>query len=179
MVSAYIEITPFDVVKYEIDKSTGYLKVDRPQQTSSSPPTLYGFVPQTYCADRVRDLCPNATAGDGDPVDVCVISERPIERADILMTARVVGGLQMLDQGEADDKIVAVLDRDPFWTDARDIVELPEAMVNRLVHYFETYKLTDKADGEKAAIQRVYGREHAYRVIEAAIADYQEHFGGD
>ena len=111
MVTAYIEITPFDVIKYELDKPTGYIKVDRPQQTSSSPPTLYGFIPRTYCAERVADLCPDALRGDGDPLDICVISERAIDRADITLTATVVGGLQMLDGDEADDKIIAVLNR--------------------------------------------------------------------
>lgn len=174
MITAYIEITPFDVVKYEVDKPTGYLKVDRPQQTSSSPPTLYGFIPRTYAGERVRDLCPGATVGDGDPMDVCVISERPIDRADILLTARVVGGLQMLDGGEADDKIVAVLAKDPVWAGVQDLVELPEALIDRLAHYFETYKLRPDSDVAEVAIQRRYGREHAYRVIEASMEDYQE-----
>lgn len=175
MVTAYIEITPFDVVKYEVDKPTGYLKVDRPQQTSSSPPTLYGFIPRTYAGDRVRDLCPGATRGDGDPMDVCVISERPIDRADILLTARVVGGLQMLDGGEADDKIIAVLAKDPIWAQVEDLVELPEALIDRLSHYFETYKLHPGSEAD-VTIQRRYGREHAFRVIEASIEDYRESF---
>ncbi|MFN7146293.1 MAG: inorganic diphosphatase, partial [Myxococcota bacterium] len=109
---AYVEITPFDQVKYEVDKPTGYLKVDRPQRTASLPPTLYGFLPRTYCGDDVAALCPTADKGDGDPLDVCVISERPIARADILLNVRVVGGLRMVDAGEADDKIVAVLHED-------------------------------------------------------------------
>lgn len=176
MVTAYIEITPFDVVKYEVDKPTGYLKVDRPQMTSSSPPTLYGFIPQTYAGDRVRDLCPGAVSGDGDPLDVCVISERPIDRADILLTARVVGGLQMVDHGEADDKVIAVLAKDPIWGDVQDLVELPAALVNRLVHYFETYKITGD-EVPPVSIQRRYGREHAFRVIEASMQDYLETYG--
>lgn len=175
MVTAYVEITPFDVVKYEIDKPTGYLKVDRPQQTSSSPPTLYGFIPRTFAGARVRDLCPGAASGDGDPMDVCVISERPIDRADILLTVRVVGGLQMLDGGEADDKIVAVLVKDPLWADVQDLVELPPALIDRLAHYFETYKLYRGSEAD-VAIQRRYGREHAFRVIEASMDDYREHF---
>jgi inorganic pyrophosphatase len=175
MVTAYVEITPFDVVKYEIDKPTGYLKVDRPQQTSSSPPTLYGFIPRTFAGGRVRDLCPGAASGDGDPMDVCVISERPIDRADILLTVRVVGGLQMLDGGEADDKIVAVLVRDALWADVQDLVELPPALIDRLAHYFETYKLYRGSEAD-VTIQRRYGREHAFRVIEASMDDYREHF---
>lgn len=176
MITAYIEITPFDVVKYEVDKPTGYLKVDRPQRTSSSPPTLYGFIPRTFAGDAVRDLCPGAVSGDGDPMDVCVISERPINRADILLTARVVGGLQMLDGGEADDKVVAVLAQDPIWADVQDLVELPEALIGRLAHYFETYKLRPGTDAD-VSIRRRYGREHAYRVIEASMDDYRDRFG--
>ena len=83
VVDAYIEITPFDAVKYEIDKRTGYLRVDRPQRTSSQPPALYGFVPQTYCGERVRRLSPSAETGDGDPLDVCVVCERPIPRLQV------------------------------------------------------------------------------------------------
>jgi inorganic pyrophosphatase len=176
MITAYIEITPFDVVKYEVDKPTGYLKVDRPQQTSSSPPTLYGFIPRTYAGERVRALCPGAASGDGDPMDVCVISERPIDRADILLTARVVGGLQMVDGGEADDKIVAVLAKDPIWAEVQDLVELPPALIDRLAHYFSTYKLRPDSEANEVIIQRRYGREHAYRVIEASMDDYAESF---
>lgn len=175
MVHAYIEITPFDVVKYEVDKPTGYLKVDRPQQTSSSPPTLYGFIPRTYAGERVRAMCPGATAGDGDPMDVCVISERPIDRADILLTARVVGGLQMIDGGEADDKIVAVLAKDPVWAGVEDLAELPHALIDRLTHYFETYKLFPGSDAE-VTIQGRYGRDHALDVVRASMEDYAETF---
>ena len=93
IVHAYIEITPFDLVKYEIDKVTGYLRVDRPQRTSSQPPTLYGFIPRTYCGRRVHALSPEAERGDGDPLDICVISEGPSTRAEVILNARVVGGL--------------------------------------------------------------------------------------
>jgi len=74
IVNAYIEITPFDFIKYEVEKSTGYLKVDRPHRTSSQPPSLYGFIPKTYCGERVRALSPNSKKGDGDPLDICIIS---------------------------------------------------------------------------------------------------------
>jgi inorganic pyrophosphatase len=92
IVHSYIEITPFDLVKYEVDKGTGYLRVDRPQQTSSQPPTLFGFIPRTYCGNRVNDLCPASEGADGDPLDICVVSERPITRAEVIVDARVVGG---------------------------------------------------------------------------------------
>ncbi|MCB0092289.1 MAG: inorganic pyrophosphatase [Caldilineaceae bacterium] len=175
-VHAYIEITPFDLVKYEIDKVTGYVRVDRPQRTSSQPPALYGFIPRTYCGERVTVLSPNAARGDGDPLDICVISERPINRAEVILNARVVGGLQMVDGGEADDKIIAVLENDNVWGDAHDLSDIPEILVERLRHYFATYKLIP---GKPAniSIDMVYGHEHAIKVVEASMEDYDEEYG--
>jgi len=177
VVTAYIEITPYDLVKYEIDKPTGFLRVDRPQRTSSTPPTLYGFIPRTFCDRRVAALSPEAGRGDGDPLDICVFSERPIDRAEILLDARVVGGLRMIDDDEADDKIVAVLRDDPIWDGVRDISELPPALIHRLRHYFTTYKL---GPGQKPGepIRAVYGRERALEVVAAALEDYRDRFGG-
>lgn len=177
LVNAYIEITPFDLVKYEIDKTTGYLRVDRPQRTSSQPPSLYGFVPRTYCGERVRALSPSADRGDGDPLDICVLSERPINRSEVVLTARVVGGLQMVDGGEADDKIIAVLDNDNIWGQARELEDLPSVLVERLRHYFLTYKLIPGATTPRVAIEQAFGREHALAVVRAALEDYAEEFG--
>jgi len=171
-VNAYIEITPFDLIKYEIDKASGYVKVDRPQRTSSQPPSLYGFMPKTYCGAAVAALCPGAERGDGDPLDLCVLSERPITRAEIIVPARVVGGLQLLDRGEADDKIIAVLEGDLVWSNVTDIANLPPILVERLQHYFITYKLVPGARSQ-VMVQRAYGVEHAAQVVEAALADYQ------
>ncbi len=175
-VHAYIEITPFDTVKYEIDKETGYLRVDRPQRTSSQPPTLYGFIPQTFCGRRVGALSTKARRADGDPLDICVVSERPINRSEVLLDTRVVGGLQMIDQDEADDKIIAVLENDNFWGRARDVDDLPSALTERLSHYFSTYKLVPGAKGS-AYVEHIYGVEHALEVVKAALADYEEEFG--
>ena len=125
LLNAYIEITPFDLMKYEVDKVSGYLRVDRPQRTSAQPPTLYGFIPRTYCHEKVRRLAPGSTRGDGDPLDVCVLSERTIARNEIIVRCRVIGGLQMIDHGEADDKIIAVLDNDYVWGHARSIDDVP------------------------------------------------------
>jgi len=177
IVQAFIEITPFDLVKYEVDKVTGYLKVDRPQRTSSVPPTLYGFIPRTYCGKRIRALSPQAAEGDGDPLDICVSSERPITKAEIILSARVVGGLLMIDNGEADDKIIAVLENDKFWETVNDVSQLPPVLVERLRHYFSTYKLVPGKESQ-TYIEAVYGHEHAEEVIMAAIADYDEAFGG-
>ena len=176
VVHGYIEITPFDLVKYEIDKETGYLRVDRPQRSSSLPPTLYGFIPRTYCGERVSELMPKSEKGDGDPLDICVVSERPITRSEVILNARVVGGFPMLDGGEADDKIIAVLENDTFWNHVEDISELPEVLVERLRHYFSTYKLIPGEDSQ-VSIAAEYGREHAEKVIQAAMADYQEAYG--
>lgn len=176
LVNAYIEITPFDPVKYEVDKETGYLRVDRPQRTSSAPPTLYGFIPRTYCGNRVGQLCSGAKKGDGDPLDICVVSERPINKAEVLISARVVGGIKMIDGGEADDKIVAVLVNDNFWGHVKDIGDLPDVLVERLRHYFTTYKLVPGKESE-FSIERVYDHDHAFEVVNAAIKDYEDQFG--
>ena len=176
IVHAYIEICPFDLVKYEVDKDTGYLRVDRPQRTSSQPPTLYGFIPRTLCEAAVARLMPGALRGDGDPLDVCVVSERPITRAEVVLNAQVVGGLPMLDGGEADDKIIAVLENDPLWSNAADVSELPEALIDRLRHYFLTYKLAPEK-GPEISIGPAYGAGHAQAVVEAAMADYISRFG--
>ena len=170
-VNAYIEITPFDLIKYEVDKSSGYLRVDRPQRSSSHPPSLYGFVPRTYCGERVAALCPGAQRGDGDPLDICVLSERPIERSEIIVPARVVGGLQLLDRGEADDKIVAVLEGDFIWGEVAELAALPPVLVERLQHYFMTYKLV-LGSAPQISVQQIYGLDHARRVVQASLADY-------
>lgn len=176
IVLAYIEITPFDLVKYEVDKLTGYLRVDRPQRTSSQPPALYGFVPRTYCGPRMAALSPKATRGDGDPLDICVLSERPINRSEVILNARVVGGLQGVDNGEADDKIIAVLENDNIWGHSRDLSDLPEVLVERLRHYFSTYKFVPGQDSQMT-IEGVYGCAHALKVVEASLLDYEEHYG--
>ena len=175
-VHAYIEITPFDTVKYEIDKQTGYMRVDRPQRSSSHPPTLYGFIPRTFCGTRVGEMSPDAQAGDGDPMDICVLTERHVNKAEVILDARVVGGLQMVDHGEADDKIIAVLSNDSVYADIQDISDLPGVLVERLRHYFMTYKLVP---GQESAvsIDTIYGREQAKQVIQASMDDYGDEYG--
>lgn len=177
VLQAFIEITPFDLMKYEVDKESGYLRVDRPQRSSAQHPALYGFVPRTYCASRVAQLAPGAKRGDGDPLDICVLSERAIARSEILVRTRVIGGLQMIDHGEADDKIIGVLENDYVWGGARDLRDVPAVLVERLQHYFLTYKLIP-GERPKARIAKVYGRAHALEVVMAAMADYVEAFGG-
>ncbi len=176
IVHAYIELTPFDRVKYELDKKTGYMRVDRPNRTSAFSPTLYGFIPQTFCGKRVQALMPSASVGDEDPLDICVFSERPITNPETIVNARIVGGLPMLDDGEADDKIIAVLENDAMWSNVNDIQQLPKVLIDRLRHYFSIYKALTP-DCMPVEIAESYGREHAIKVVEAAMADYVEMFG--
>ena len=120
--------------------------------------------------------CPGVEIADGDPLDICVISERHITRADIVLKARVVGGIQMIDGGEADDKIVAVLEGDNIWGHVKDIADLPQIKTERLQHYFSTYKMIPGKELD-IKVDFVYGREEALKVIAAAEQDYQNHFG--
>jgi inorganic pyrophosphatase len=175
LVQAYIEITPLDTVKYEIDKITGYLRVDRPQRSSSQCPSLYGFIPRTYCGPLVAGLTPEVNQADGDPLDICVLSERPINHSEVLVDAVVVGGLRAIDGGVADDKIIAVLYNDNIWGDADDIAKIPPRFVERLEHYFSTYKMIP-GQPSTMVIRDVYGAAHAQQVVRAAIGDYIARF---
>ena len=183
-VTAYIEIVPTDTIKYEIDKVSGYLQVDRPQKFSNVCPTLYGFVPQTYCAERVAALCAERTGrhgivGDGDPMDICVLTENPMPRGDILLQAIPIGGLRMLDGDEADDKIVAVLQDDAVYGGWTDVQQCPAGLIDRLRHYFLTYKDVPGSTlaGSAVEITDVYGREEAHEVIRRSREDYTARFG--
>lgn len=176
LVHAYVEITPYDVVKYEVDKETGYLMVDRPQRSSSVPPALYGFIPRTYCGNNVASLEPDVDRSDGDPLDILVVSERPIMNPEVILIAQVVGGVRMIDHDESDDKIVAVLQGDSFWGDVKDILELPQGLIDRIRHYFATYKLLPGVES-RVVLKQTYHREQALHVIEAAMQDYLDEFG--
>ncbi len=182
VVNVFVEIVPSDTIKYEIDKQSGYLKVDRPQQFSNIIPALYGFIPRTYCHDEVLKLAlesgaADVNAGDLDPLDICVLSSHNIHAGGMLMEAIPIGGFKMIDKGEADDKIVAVMKGDHAFGHFRDVSELPQAEIKRLMHYFLTYKnLPDEP--AKCRIEEVYGAEHAKKVIKASQKDYASKFGG-
>lgn len=181
MVNAYIEIIPQDAIKYEIDKPSGHIFVDRPQKLSNYMPCLYGFVPQTYCDKQVAEFCMEKTGrndiiGDGDPLDICVLSERAFNHNNILCEAKVIGGFRMIDGGEADDKIVAVLKGDQAYGNMNDISEMPKMVIDRVRHFFLTYKDLDGA-AKNVEITHVYGRDEAYEVIRRSYADYMNKFG--
>ncbi len=182
-VTTYIEIVPSDTVKYELDKFSGHLKVDRPQAFSNVCPTLYGFIPQTYCMERVAAYCREKTGrtdvvGDNDPLDICVLSEKVFPRGDILLQSIPIGGFRMIDGGEADDKVIAVLKGDATYGGLADVGQVPPGLIDRLKHYFLTYKNAPDARVPVCEITHVYGREEAYEVIRRARADYLEHFSG-
>ncbi|MEP6944470.1 MAG: inorganic pyrophosphatase [Acidobacteriota bacterium] len=176
-VNVFIEIVPRDTVKYEVDKETGYLKIDRPQQYSNVVPANYGFIPRTYCSSVIAGLARSKTSiaisdGDGDPLDILVLSEHHIPRGDILLKARPIGGFCLIDGGEADDKIIAVLKGDKVFEQYTEIAQLPKGILERFEHYFLTYKsLPDEPNICEIAYS--YGRETSYGVIHAAIEDYR------
>jgi inorganic pyrophosphatase len=182
VVTVYVEMVPTDTVKYEVDKATGHLKLDRPQRYSSMCPAPYGFVPQTFCGDEVAALAAGRTgrtgvAGDGDPLDVCVLTERAINHGGVLVTARPIGGLRMFDGDEADDKIVAVLEGDATYGALDDIGACPASLIDRLRHYFLSYKDMPGDVARKTEITDVYGAAEARDVVRRAIADYRARFG--
>lgn len=180
ILTCYIEMVPTDTVKYEVDKVSGYLKLDRPQKYSNVVPALYGFIPQTFSGDRVAEFCAEKTGiekilGDKDPIDICILTEKEITHGDILVRARPIGGFRMIDGDEADDKIIAVLNNDAVYGDYKDINDCPELILDRLKHYFLTYK---DLPGNKAntEITHTYGIDEAHEVIKRSMDDYHEKF---
>ena len=182
-VTVFVEIVPRDTVKYEVDKDTGYLKIDRPQQYSNVVPANYGFIPRTYCGRRIADLARSKTSieitdGDHDPLDILVLSEHQIPRGDIILKARPIGGFCLVDDNEADDKIIAVLKGDKVFEQYTEISQLPKGILERFEHYFLTYKSLPDAPNV-CEIPYSYDREESYRVIGAAVADYNELVDGE
>ncbi|MHB2153213.1 inorganic pyrophosphatase [Calditrichota bacterium GD2] len=183
IVNAYIEMTPTDTVKYELDKQSGLLKVDRPQRFSSMPPMLYGFIPRTYSGERSAEYCNKKTGrtdiiGDGDPLDICVLTERPITKSNILVPAVVIGGIRMIDNNEADDKLVAYLRNDIIFQKWEDITDVPGELIERLKHYFLTYKDIPGSKRHRTEITGIYHKEEAFEVIRRGRKDYETKFAG-
>lgn len=181
IVNAYIEITPADSIKYEIDKPSGMLMVDRPQKLSNHMPCLYGFVPKTLCDTQVAAFANEKTGrtnivGDQDPLDICVLTERSFNHANLLLEAKVIGGFRMIDGGEADDKIIAVLKGDQAYGDIEDISQMPKMVIDRCRHFFLTYKDLDGA-AKNVEVTHVYGKEEAFEVIKRSSADYDAKYG--
>jgi inorganic pyrophosphatase len=182
-VRCFIEVVPGDQMKYEIDKDSGYLIVDRPNLFSNVVPVLYGFIPRTYSSELSAAFCMKKSGksgieGDGDPIDVVILTDRFIPRGDLLVDALPIGGFRMIDKGEADDKIVAVLKGDQTYGHFKDLNEVPRALLKRIKHYFLTYKFDpDNPSKNAVEITEEYGREEALEVISAGVKDYENKFG--
>ena len=175
-------MVPQDTVKYEIDKESGYICVDRPQKFSNIIPALYGFVPRTYCDQKVAEYCNQQTGrtgieGDQDPLDICILTERHISHGDLLIPAIPIGGFRMIDDGEADDKIIAVLKGDEVYQEWKDVKDVPARILDRLEHYFLTYKNIPGKTKAKVEITHTYGREEAMEVIKRSVEDYNNIYG--
>jgi len=184
LLNAYIEIVTTDAVKYELDKASGHLRVDRPQRFSSMCPTLYGFIPQTYCGREVAELVESRTGltgveGDKDPMDICVLSEKTFAHGSFFLRARPIGGLRMIDGHQADDKIIAVLEDDLAYGRILEVADVPQGLIDRLKHYFLSYKQLPGDEPKKVEITHVYDRAEALDVIVRSLRDYVSVFSGE
>ncbi len=181
IVNAYIEIVPSDTVKYELDKETGILKVDRPQLYSNIYPSLYGMIPRTYCGKRVGEYCKEKTnltgvTGDNDPLDICVLTEQIVPHGDIFLRAKPLGGLRLLDDGEADDKILSALEGDALYGKWDNIDDIPEKVIRRIEHFFLTYKQMPGSKEKKCQLADIYNKEESHKIIELSHKDYMDLF---
>jgi inorganic pyrophosphatase len=181
-VTAYIEIVPTDAMKYELDKPSGHLRIDRPQRFSSMCPVPYGLIPRTYCGELVAEFSAAKTGrsgivGDGDPLDICVLTERSLTSGNVLLEARPIGGLRMIDTNQADDKIIAVLIDDAAYGDLEDISECAPKLIGRLEHYFLSYKQSPSEESRRVEITEIFGNQDAFEVIRRSQEDYLNKFG--
>ena len=182
LVMTYVEMVPTDTVKYEMDKISGYLRLDRPQRYSNVVPALYGFIPQTLTGVSVAERCMERSGhegikGDGDAMDICILTEKDITHGDILVMARPIGGFRMIDGNEADDKIIAVLHNDAVYGGYNDIADCPEIAIERLKHYFLTYKDLP-GERRRVTITEIYDRTEALEVIRRSMKDYSAVYTG-
>ena len=180
LLTCFVEMVSTDTVKYEVDKVSGYLKIDRPQKYSNVLPAMYGFIPQTLCHNKVAELAIEKTGrndivGDYDPLDICILTEKSISHGDILVEAIPIGGFRLIDRNQADDKIIAVLKDDAVYGNLSDISECPAAVVERLKHYFLTYKDLP-GEARDCEITHTYNAAEAREVIEYSIEDYRRKF---
>ena len=174
--NAFIEIVPNSTLKYEVDKESGILTIDRPQRYSSLCPMLYGFVPGTYCGQGTArchsSLKKGLVDGDQDPLDICVLTSHEVPHSGFLARAIPIGGLALVDRNEVDDKIIAVLVDDAAYGELTELADVPEALINRLSHYFLSYKTPPGSSPKTVKIHQHYGRTKAHSIIKAATNDY-------
>ena len=154
---AVIEIRKGGRNKYELDKETGMIILDRVLYTSTHYPANYGFIPRTY-------------ADDGDPLDVLVLCQEIIDPL-VLVRCYPIGVLKMIDGGKIDEKIIAIPFSDPTYAAYKNLEELPEHMSREISHFFEVYKMLEN---KETSVNEIMGREEAERIIEESIQSYKE-----
>ena len=154
-----IEITKGGKNKYELDKETGMLKLDRVLYTSTHYPTNYGFIPRTYAEDK-------------DPLDVLILCEENIIPL-TLVECYPIGVLIMNDGGEEDEKIIAIPVNDPYLNNYKNITELPTQLLDEIMHFFEVYKQLER---KQTSVDKMLGRDEAEAIVEKCINNYKEKF---
>ena len=159
IVVAFIEIPKRSHAKYELDKESGLIRLDRMLYSSVYYPANYGFIPKSYCDDK-------------DPLDILVLCQEQLPPG-CLVRAKVVGVMQMLDQGEADDKIIAVADDDISVNHINDINDVPAHFRREMLNFFEDYKKLEK---KEVKVEDFQGKEEALTIVEKAFADYKDRF---
>ena len=145
--------------KYELDKETGLLKLDRVLYTATHYPANYGFIPRTY-------------AGDGDPLDVVLLCQEEIVPM-TLVESYPIGVLRMIDNGEEDEKVIAIPVNDPYLNGFKNITDLPAQLLDEIMHFFEVYK---QLEGKKTTVDKMLGRIEAEEIIEKCIENYKHKF---
>lgn len=160
LINAIIEVPKGSKNKYELEKTTGIIKVDRVLYSSIHYPANYGFIPQTYCEDK-------------DPLDILVLGQEPVHPLSMLI-AKPIGLMNMLDQGEADDKIIAVHQHDPEYCTYENLEDLPAHRMRELKRFFEDYKILED---KKVIVEDFHNKEHALKVILKSHELYKKHFG--
>ena len=157
--AAVIEIPKGCKNKYELDKETGLLRLDRILYTATHYPANYGFIPRTY-------------AGDNDPLDVLILCQEAIYPL-TLVECYPIGALRMIDNNEEDEKIIAIAKHDPFLNTYKDISEIPAQVSEEIKHFFEVYK---QLEGKQTTVDKIMGREEAEQIIEKCMENYKEKF---
>ncbi|MGI6644397.1 MAG: inorganic diphosphatase [Bacilli bacterium] len=156
---AVVEISKGGQAKYELDKETGRLILDRVLYTSTHYPQNYGFIPKTY-------------AGDNDPLDVLILCSLPIIPLTIVR-CRPIGAIKMVDSGEADEKIIAICENDPTFAEYHSIDDLPQHIFQEIRHFFQVYKTLE---GKQTVVHQIQDRDYALKLITESIENYKDHF---